>query len=82
MTAIESLGKLANVVVEVEAILDRRIMTIEDVLALEEGSTIRMSRSAGENIDILVGGEVVGFGEVVIVENMICVRVTDFRERH
>jgi flagellar motor switch protein FliN/FliY len=37
-----------------------------------------MSRSAGENIDILIGGRLVGFGEIVIIEDSMGVRITDF----
>jgi len=61
----------------VEAILDRKIMTIVDILALEEGSVIKLNRSAGENIDIIIGGISVAFAEVVIIEESMGVRVTD-----
>jgi len=37
------------------------------------------ARSAGENIDILVDGKVIGFGEIVIIEDAMGIRVTDFR---
>ncbi len=39
-----------------------------------------MPRSAGENIDILVGGALLGSGEIVIIEDTVGVRITDFRE--
>lgn len=61
----------------VEAILDRKIMTILDILALEEGSVIKLNRSAGENIDIIIGGSPAAFAEVVIIEELMGVRVTD-----
>jgi len=80
MTPVEEIGDLAGVPLEVEAVLDRRVVTVSDILSLEPGSLIRMERSAGENIDLYVGGAHVGFGEIVIMENMMCVRVTDFRE--
>jgi len=80
MTPVEELGDLAAVPLEVEAVLDRRVFTVSDILGLEPGSLIRMDRSAGENIDLYVGGSHIGFGEVVVMENMMCVRVTDFRD--
>ncbi len=61
----------------VEAILDRKTMTILDILALEEGSVIKLNRSAGENIDIIIGGSPAAFAEVVIIEELMGVRVTD-----
>lgn len=61
----------------VEAILDRKTMTILEILALEEGSVIKLNRSAGENIDIIIGGIHAAFAEVVIIEELMGVRVTD-----
>jgi flagellar motor switch protein FliN/FliY len=63
-------------VVDVE--LDRRVLSMSDILDLRPGSVIRMSRSAGENIDVLVGGSLVGFGEIVIIEDTMGIRITDF----
>jgi flagellar motor switch protein FliN/FliY len=76
----EEIAPLADVLVEIEVELDRRIMTTREVLRLEEGSVIETARSAGENIDIYVGGVLCGSGEVVVIENRLGVRITDFRE--
>ena len=54
-------------------------MTLRELMHIEAGGVLRMTRSAGENIDILVDGTVIGFGEIVIIENAMGVRVTDFR---
>jgi flagellar motor switch protein FliN len=78
LTTIEQVGHLADVSMEVEMELDRRVLSLRDVLELDVGSVIRMSRSAGENIDILIGGTLVGFGEIVIIEDSMGVRITDF----
>ena len=51
--------------------MDRRILTMRELLELKEGSLIGTTRSAGENIDIYIGGALVGFGEIVVIENMI-----------
>lgn len=80
MTPLEEISALADVRVEIEVELDRRIMPAGDVLGLEEGSVIATSRSAGENIDIYIGGVLCGSGEIVVIENVIGVRITDFRE--
>jgi len=80
MTALEQVEHLADVAMEVEAELDRVTMTIEKILALEAGSVIRTNRSAGENIDLMIGTTRVGSGEVVIIDETVGVRITDFRE--
>jgi flagellar motor switch protein FliN/FliY len=80
MTAFEEIAHLSDVPVRVGAELDRMLMTVRDLLALEPGSIIRLPRSAGDNIDIVIGGRVIGSGEIVIVEETIGVRITDFTE--
>lgn len=78
MTTAEQISLLLDVMLDLEVELDRRVMRMREVLELEEGSVIRMTRSAGENIDIIVGGSLVGFGEIVIIEDTMGVRITDF----
>ena len=80
MTPQEEIAPLGEVPVEIEVELDRRIMTTREVLRLDEGSVIETGRSAGENIDIYIGGVLCGSGEVVVIENRLGVRITDFRE--
>ena len=78
MTALEEIAHIASVPIEIEARLDQRWMKISELLSLEAGSVIAMKKAAGENIDILVGSELVGFGEIVVHEDIAGVRVTDF----
>lgn len=78
MTVAEQIAPLSDVFLDVEVELDRKTMSVRDVLELDEGSVIRMSRSAGENIDIRIGEALVGFGEIVIIEDTMGVRITDF----
>ena len=80
MTPQEEIAPLGEIPVDVEVELDRRIMTTREVLLLSEGSVITTSRSAGENIDIYIGGVLCGSGEIVVIENSLGVRITDFQE--
>ena len=80
MTTFEQTAHLANVPIDLEAELGRRVLTLEAILALRVGSVIRLLRSAGENIDILAGGHLLGSGEIVIIEERFGVRITDFKE--
>ncbi|MDX2151326.1 MAG: FliM/FliN family flagellar motor switch protein [Bryobacteraceae bacterium] len=75
---LELIGHLSDVPVDVDLELDRKPMSMREVLELDVGSVIKMTRSAGENIDILIGGALVGFGEIVIIEDGMGVRITDF----
>jgi flagellar motor switch protein FliN/FliY len=78
MTALEEVAHIANVPIELEVQLDQRRMRLSEILSLEEGSIIEMRRSAGENMDIYIGSKLAASGEMVIIENMVGVRITDF----
>ena len=78
MTTAEEIALCADVPLDITAELDRKIMTIREILALDTGSVVKMTRSAGENIDILVGNALLAFGEIVIIETTMGVRITDF----
>jgi flagellar motor switch protein FliN/FliY len=80
MTPQEEIAPLGDIPIEIEVELDRRVMTTREVLQLEEGSVISTLRSAGENIDIYIGGVLCGSGEIVVVESTLGVRITDFRD--
>jgi flagellar motor switch protein FliN len=80
MTPQEEIAPLGDVPVEIEVELDRRSMTTRELLRLHEGSVIETGRSAGENIDIYIAGVLCGSGEIVVVENALGVRITDFRD--
>lgn len=74
----DQIGHLGDVAIEVEVELDRKNLTVREVLELEAGNILKMTRSAGENIDVLIGGSLIGFGEIVLVEDTVAVRITDF----
>lgn len=78
MPVLKDIAHVADVPVEVVVELDRKRCSMRQLLELDVGSVIKMSRSAGENIDILIGGMIVGFGEIVIIEETVGVRITDF----
>jgi len=78
MSALEEIAPVADVVVNVQIELDRRVMSVRNILELESGTVIKTARSAGENIDLLVDGTLLGYGEIVIIEETVGVRITDF----
>jgi flagellar motor switch protein FliN/FliY len=79
MTPIEEISHLQDTRIDLEVELDRKIMSLRELMRLDVGGILRMNRSAGENIDILVDGVLIGFGEIVIIEDTMGIRVTDFR---
>ena len=80
MIASQEIEGFADLQLEIDAQLDRTSMTLRQLLALGPDTTVRLSRPAGDNIDLLVGGNVVCSGEIVIINETMGVRITDFRE--
>ncbi len=81
MATISEIAGFADVPLVVEVELDRRTLAVHDILDLRPGIVIGMRRSAGENIDIYVGGARVGSGEILVVDNTMAVRITSFEDR-
>ncbi len=79
--AMEEVNRLADVPLRLEVEMDRRSMAVSEIVDLQVGSLIVMKRSAGENIDIYVGGVRIGSGEILIVDNTMAVRITNLDER-
>ena len=78
MKPLEAIGHFSDLPLEILIELDRKVMTVREILALEKSSVIKMNRSAGENLDVVVGGALLAFGEIVIIESTMGVRITDF----
>ena len=79
-TAPDELGAFAMLNINIEARLDERWIPMREVIAFKPGSLLKLQRSAGEHVDVLVGGAVLGYGEVVVIENVLGVRITDLYE--
>jgi flagellar motor switch protein FliN/FliY len=70
-----------DVPVQVSVELARRAIKVREVLALQTDSVLAMDQSAGENVDLRLNGVVAGNGEIVVIDDMMGLRVTDLRTR-
>jgi flagellar motor switch protein FliN/FliY len=68
---------LADIPLRLEALLDRLTMNMRAVASLEVGTVLTLTRSAGDNVDLYVGGVRLASGEIVVIENTLGVRITD-----
>ena len=80
MAPLEEVAHLADVPIGLEMELDRKRTTVQEILNWEPGTVVWLMRSAGEAIDIYASGALLGFGEVVILENTFGIRITDFNQ--
>ncbi len=68
---------LSDVRLKARIELGRRQMYVEDILKLTEGSVVEMDKLAGDPVDILVNDVLVARGEVLVLNDYFCVRVTE-----
>lgn len=79
MTPMEEIAAFADVPVSIEVELGRPLMKLRDILELETGSVVCLTRAAGENIDVRAAGALIGYAEIVVTESVAAVRITDFK---
>ena len=68
---------LMDVSLRVSVELGRTRMQLAQILELQHGSVIELDRLAGDPVDVFVNDCMVARGEVVIVDDMFGVRITE-----
>jgi flagellar motor switch protein FliN len=77
---LERMQCVTDVPLTLRAELDQKLMTFGELLDLDIGSVIRLSRPTGENIDIYAGDVLIGWGEILLMDGNMSVRVADLRD--
>ncbi len=68
---------LRDVELNVKIELGRSRMRVQDVLKLGEGSVVELDKLAGDPVDVLVNDRLVARGEVLVLDDKFCVRVSE-----
>ena len=71
------LDLLHDVELHVKIELGRTQMLVEDVLRLAEGSVVELDKLAGDPVDVYVNERLVAKGEVLVLNDNFCVRVSE-----
>ena len=72
----QNLDLLLDVEIPISVEVGRAQMSLEDVLRLVPGSVIALDKKAEEPVDLRVNGKLVARGEVVLVDDVYGLRVT------
>src|SRR5207247_156078 len=72
-----ALGLLDDVTLNVKIELGRTRMYVEDVLRLNANSVVELDKAAGDPVDIYVNDRHVARGEVLVLNENFCVRVSE-----
>ena len=68
---------LSDVDLEVAIELGRTQMLVEDVLKLGQGSVVELDKLAGDPVDVYVNGRLVARGEVLVLNDNFCIRISE-----
>lgn len=68
---------LSDVDLEVAIELGRTEMLVEDVLKLGQGSVVELDKLAGDPVDVHVNGRLVARGEVLVLNDNFCIRISE-----
>ncbi|HWP79542.1 MAG TPA: flagellar motor switch protein FliN, partial [Candidatus Acidoferrum sp.] len=72
-----NLGLVMAVPLEVAAEIGRTRMSVKEILEIRQGSLIELDRQAGDPADILVNGQLIARGDIVIIDDDFGVRITE-----
>lgn len=68
---------MAGTQLPLKIVLGRAEMPLEEVAELRAGSVVTLDTRVEDPVDVVVGGRLVARGEVVVIEQRLCVRVTE-----
>lgn len=75
---LEEVQHFLDVPMKITIQLGIRSMTIREILQLKKNSIVELPKSAGENVDIMLNGKLMAYGEVLDMEGSAGIRLTDF----
>jgi flagellar motor switch protein FliN/FliY len=75
------LSMLNDVDLHVKVELGRTRMFVEDVLRLDRDSVVELDKTVGDPVDVFVNGRLVARGEVLVLDDNFCVRVSEIVSR-
>lgn len=73
----QSVDLLGEVELDLRIELGRTQMRLDEVLQLRGGSVVALDKLAGDPVDIFVNGRLIARGEVLVMNDNFCVRVTE-----
>lgn len=73
----DAMAFLRDVEVELTLEIGRRRMRISDVMKLGPGRLVELDKQAGEPLELLVNGRLIGRGEAVVVGERYAIRITE-----
>jgi flagellar motor switch protein FliN/FliY len=71
------LDLMRDVSLKVKVELGRGKMLLQDVIRLTKGSVVELEKLAGDPLDIFVNNRLIARGEVLVLNDNFCIRITE-----
>ncbi len=78
----QDIGLLNDVKLDVKIELGRANIYIDEVLKLNKGSVVELDKLAGDPVDVIVNDRLVARGEVLVLNDNFCVRISEILTGH
>ena len=72
-----TLELVRDVQLDLKIELGRTMMSLEDVLRLRRDAVVTLDKLAGDPVDVYANGRLIARGEVLVLNDNFCVRVTE-----
>jgi flagellar motor switch protein FliN/FliY len=72
------LHSFRDIPVPIEVRIGHRTASVQDLASIKDGSIFLLDKPAGETLDLYVGNIKLASVEVVVVEDRLSVRITEF----
>lgn len=76
----EKIFRVLDIPIEITAILGRTKMSLNEILELGRGSLIELDTLENQEVEILVNGKKVAYGQVVISNQNFGIKITEVLE--
>jgi flagellar motor switch protein FliN/FliY len=73
---VDNFQLIMGVPLEVSVEIGRTKMSVKNILNVRQGSIVELDRQAGDPVDVIVNGQLIAKGDVVIVDDNFGVRIT------
>jgi flagellar motor switch protein FliN/FliY len=77
----QNLDLIMSVPLEVAVEIGRTRRKIQDILSFSKGSLVVLDKLAGDQVDLLVNGQCVAKGDVVVIDDNFGIRITEILQK-
>jgi flagellar motor switch protein FliN/FliY len=77
----QNLDLIMSVSLEVAVEIGRTKRRIQDILAFSKGSLVVLDKLAGDQVDLLVNGQCIARGDVVVIDDNFGIRITEILQK-